>query len=293
MFPPPPIGSSNSSNASDSISQHQQQQGPNNAISQQRPSSRRSSLSGSSNAPNSPHSSFRSPFPMPPPPAIRSLPATAAWVSVKLCGDERIRVLLLRRAITKIILMLVKRLRGWSGGGGGRGYDGTKGRKKTGPSVITETSSAISSAGGGPPPSTGNTTSMTASAADHPHLHSASTPEQISRYLLLVSYQDTRKPVWLFGFRRFCMNLDLMSNHLDPQVIVEEMLRAPSCSFIGEKCGGCAGCRHDCSGVDCDRRQSTSTSTRSRSKSKQCAYANHTVDSSASWPCLSLDEFTL
>ena len=64
MFPPPPIDN---------------------------PSSRRSSFSGS-NAPGSP-STFvrygRSPSPMPPLPAIRSLPSpTAAWASVKLYGDE-------------------------------------------------------------------------------------------------------------------------------------------------------------------------------------------------------------
>ena len=64
MFPPPPIDN---------------------------PSSRRSSFSGS-NAPGSP-STFsrygRSPSPMPPLPAIRSLPSPAvAWASVKLYGDE-------------------------------------------------------------------------------------------------------------------------------------------------------------------------------------------------------------
>ena len=60
------------------------------------PSSRRSSFSASSNAPNSPHSSSirycgRSPSPMPPLPAIRSLPPSAQsqhWASVKLYGDE-------------------------------------------------------------------------------------------------------------------------------------------------------------------------------------------------------------
>lgn len=54
------------------------------------PSSRRSSISASSNAPGSPHSSFRygrSPSPMPPLPAIRSLPPSA-WANVKLYGDE-------------------------------------------------------------------------------------------------------------------------------------------------------------------------------------------------------------
>lgn len=64
MFPPPPIDN---------------------------PSSRRSSFSGS-NAPSSP-STFarygRSPSPMPPLPAIRSLPSpAAAWATVKLYGDE-------------------------------------------------------------------------------------------------------------------------------------------------------------------------------------------------------------
>ena len=62
MFPPPPI----------------------------EPSSRRSSFSGS-NAPSSP-STFtrygRSPSPMPPLPAIRSLPSPSSWASVKLYGDE-------------------------------------------------------------------------------------------------------------------------------------------------------------------------------------------------------------
>ncbi|EKM78315.1 hypothetical protein AGABI1DRAFT_107530 [Agaricus bisporus var. burnettii JB137-S8] len=54
-------------------------------------SSRRSSFSASSNAPGSPHSSFRygrSPSPMPPLPAIRSLPPSSAWANVKLYGDE-------------------------------------------------------------------------------------------------------------------------------------------------------------------------------------------------------------
>ncbi|KAF9460394.1 WD40-repeat-containing domain protein [Collybia nuda] len=55
-----------------------------------KPSSRRSSFSGS-NAPSSP-STFnrygRSPSPMPPLPAIRSLPSPSAWASVKLYGDE-------------------------------------------------------------------------------------------------------------------------------------------------------------------------------------------------------------
>ena len=62
MFPPPPVD---------------------------KPSSRRSSFSGS-NAPNSPSqfSRFgRSPSPMPALPAIRTLP-TSAWASVKLYGDE-------------------------------------------------------------------------------------------------------------------------------------------------------------------------------------------------------------
>jgi chromatin assembly factor 1 subunit B len=63
MFPPPPID---------------------------KPSSRRSSFSGS-NAPSSP-SQFnrygRSPSPMPALPAIRTLPSAAAWASVKLYGDE-------------------------------------------------------------------------------------------------------------------------------------------------------------------------------------------------------------
>ncbi|KAF9224904.1 WD40 repeat-like protein [Gyrodon lividus] len=64
MFPPPPID---------------------------RPSSRRSSFSGS-NAPSSPaHSHFsrygRSPSPMPPLPAIRALPSPA-WSTIKLYGDE-------------------------------------------------------------------------------------------------------------------------------------------------------------------------------------------------------------
>ncbi|KIK96890.1 hypothetical protein PAXRUDRAFT_825486 [Paxillus rubicundulus Ve08.2h10] len=64
MFPPPPVD---------------------------RPSSRRSSFSGS-NAPSSPaHSHFsrygRSPSPMPPLPAIRALPSPA-WSTIKLYGDE-------------------------------------------------------------------------------------------------------------------------------------------------------------------------------------------------------------
>lgn len=63
MFPPPPID---------------------------KPSSRRSSFSGS-NAPSSP-SNFgrygRSPSPMPPLPAIRSLPNPSSWSSVKLYGDD-------------------------------------------------------------------------------------------------------------------------------------------------------------------------------------------------------------
>ncbi|KAI0922757.1 hypothetical protein AcV5_009648 [Taiwanofungus camphoratus] len=57
----------------------------------ERPSSRRSSFSGS-NAPNSPatHSRYgRSPSPMPALPAIRALPSVAStWSSVKLYGDE-------------------------------------------------------------------------------------------------------------------------------------------------------------------------------------------------------------
>ncbi|KAH0831241.1 WD40-repeat-containing domain protein [Lanmaoa asiatica] len=57
----------------------------------ERPSSRRSSFSGS-NAPSSPaHSHFsrygRSPSPMPPLPAIRALPSPA-WSTIKLYGDE-------------------------------------------------------------------------------------------------------------------------------------------------------------------------------------------------------------
>ncbi|KAF8065003.1 chromatin assembly complex protein [Lyophyllum atratum] len=55
-----------------------------------KPSSRRSSFSGS-NAPGSPatYSRYgRSPSPMPPLPAIRSQPSLAAWTSVKLYGDE-------------------------------------------------------------------------------------------------------------------------------------------------------------------------------------------------------------
>lgn len=58
------------------------------------PSSRRSSFSASSNAAGSPHSSIRyggrSPSPMPPLPAIRSLPPSAQiqWANVKLYGDE-------------------------------------------------------------------------------------------------------------------------------------------------------------------------------------------------------------
>ncbi|KAF9453389.1 WD40 repeat-like protein [Macrolepiota fuliginosa MF-IS2] len=69
MFPPPPI------------------------IDKGGPSSRRSSFSASSNAPGSPYSSVRygrSPSPMPPLPAIRSLPASAQaqWANVKLYGDE-------------------------------------------------------------------------------------------------------------------------------------------------------------------------------------------------------------
>ncbi|KAH7928347.1 WD40 repeat-like protein [Leucogyrophana mollusca] len=62
MFPPPPV---------------------------ERPSSRRSSFSGS-NAPSSPshHARYgRSPSPMPPLPAIRALPSPS-WSSVKLYGDE-------------------------------------------------------------------------------------------------------------------------------------------------------------------------------------------------------------
>lgn len=53
-------------------------------------SSRRSSFSGS-NAPSSPglvSRYARSPSPMPALPAIRALPATSAWASVKLYGDE-------------------------------------------------------------------------------------------------------------------------------------------------------------------------------------------------------------
>lgn len=58
----------------------------------ERPSSRRSSFSGS-NAPPSPapssHGHFgRSPSPMPPLPAIRPQPGNSSWTSVKLYGDE-------------------------------------------------------------------------------------------------------------------------------------------------------------------------------------------------------------
>lgn len=69
MFPPPPVVDKGQGSTS----------------------SRRSSFSASSNAPGSPHSSFRygrSPSPMPPLPAIRSLPSSAAWANVKLYGDE-------------------------------------------------------------------------------------------------------------------------------------------------------------------------------------------------------------
>ncbi|KXN84424.1 hypothetical protein AN958_12634 [Leucoagaricus sp. SymC.cos] len=79
MFPPPPIVNPSSSTA-----------GGGGAG----PSSRRSSFSASSNAAGSPHSSIRyggrSPSPMPPLPAIRSLPPSAQiqWANAKLYGDE-------------------------------------------------------------------------------------------------------------------------------------------------------------------------------------------------------------
>ncbi|KAF5350455.1 hypothetical protein D9756_008642 [Leucocoprinus leucothites] len=95
MFPPPPITANSSSSGGASGTGLGGGTGG-GAGAGGGVSSRRSSFSASSNAPNSPHSSSiryggRSPSPMPPLPAIRSLPPSAQvqhWANVKLYGDE-------------------------------------------------------------------------------------------------------------------------------------------------------------------------------------------------------------
>ncbi|RDB17163.1 putative WD repeat-containing protein C26H5.03 [Hypsizygus marmoreus] len=133
-----------------------------------KPSSRRSSFSGS-NAPGSPstYSRYgRSPSPMPPLPAIRSQasPSLAAWASVKLYGDESFTNFFRRLTFSPDGGLLMTPagqfedpavIPGSSKSANGRDDgNGTPARGRKGrPSVVTDLSSAPTTATINPPPS--------------------------------------------------------------------------------------------------------------------------------------------